>query len=79
MKGGHKEGIACSAVQSFDSVAHASQVSVNEYLAEYRHETLGLIKMLGPVFRLGKTLGEQNEEILAELGFPHADVQQCTK
>ena len=77
--------IAFTRIQDRSELASDPQVIANEYITSYDHPALGKIKMVGQTVKLSKTpgtirlpapeMGQHTEEILLELGYSWADIE----
>jgi len=79
-----EQGVPCAPVLSLPEVIEHEQIARNELLQEYEHPTVGPIRQPRPAARFdvtpaqirrhAPTLGEHNDEILAELGMNSDDL-----
>jgi crotonobetainyl-CoA:carnitine CoA-transferase CaiB-like acyl-CoA transferase len=78
------EGVPCAPVLTRTQMLSNEQVVANGIVVETEHERAGRIRQARPAARFsgtpatirqgGPALGEHTEEVLAELGFSHADI-----
>ena len=79
-------GVPCGAIQTYDQVFNDPQLAERGYFWDGEHETLGPVRQLGSPMRLSETptrrdsagprLGQHSEEVLAELGYPPAEIRR---
>lgn len=81
-----KVGFWCSRVNNYEEVARDPQVLHNGIIKEIEHPTAGVYKAVGAPFEMSKTppeirrpaplLGQHTQEILHELGYTDAQVEE---
>ena len=81
-----EQGVPCAPVLSLPEVIDHEQIARNELLEEYDHPTVGPIRQPRPAARFdvtpaqirrhAPTLGEHNDEILAELGMQRDELER---
>ena len=82
------EGVPCAPVLTRTAMLTNPQVVANGILIETEHAQAGLIRQARPAARFsgtpatirhgGPALGEQTEEVLAEIGYSKADIEALT-
>ena len=84
-----QEDVWCGPVNTYEEVVEDPQIKHNETVRSIRHPKYGELKFVANPLRFSGTpvsyrcappdLGEQNEEILGELGFSEAEIETLKK
>ena len=79
------QGVLCAEIKTFAEAAEDPQIQANEMVVEMEHPRAGSLRLLGTPIRLYGTpsslrippadLGQHNEEVLSELGYTDAQIE----
>ena len=77
-------GVPAAPVRAVSELFDDPQVRANDLVVDFHHPAAGAVSMIGPVIQMAKTpsavlrppptLGQHNEEVLAEIGYSAEEI-----